>query len=224
MSILCITVLSIQLLIFLVVVLCISSAGGYDDFGERCCLHLHGWSEYCEDSVGLDGEIARKISIQVHKGAGERNRTQKTTVWTYAPATPHLLYILSSSARIVCQRSACHTTTHGWLMSVVESGFCSSAFKRTSLRPSANDTPQYLLMVVPTAVGVSSPSPAEIFRSAAARMKQSSPVVQGHPCFHPAALGPVVGTPGPLGSAPVLGSIGPFASTVRTCWGVRDWF
>jgi hypothetical protein len=35
--------------------------------------------------------------------------------------------------------------------------------------------------------------------------------------FLPAKLGLVVGTPGPWGSAQVLGSIAPFASTVHIC-------
>jgi hypothetical protein len=40
--------------------------------------------------------------------------------------------------------------------------------------------------------------------------------------FLPAKLGPVAGTPGPSGSAQVLGSIAPFASTIRICRDVAN--
>ena len=74
----------------------------------------------------------------------------------------------------------------------------------------------YLLKVIPPAV-FAVPSPTAISRSAAGRRKQPSPVARSDARFLPAKLGLVAGTPGPLGSVQVLGSIAPFASTVRIC-------
>ena len=74
----------------------------------------------------------------------------------------------------------------------------------------------YLLKVIPPAV-FAVPSPTAISRSAAGRRKQPSPVARSDAYFLPAKSGLVAGTPGPSGSAQVLGSIAPFASTVRIC-------
>jgi len=74
----------------------------------------------------------------------------------------------------------------------------------------------YLLKVIPPAVFVV-PSPTAISRSAGGQRKQPSPLTRSDACFPPAKLGQVAGTPGPSGSAQALGSIAPFASTVRIC-------
>jgi hypothetical protein len=79
-----------------------------------------------------------------------------------------------------------------------------------------NSLPLYLSKVVPPFAFLV-PSPTAISRSAAGRTKQPSPVVRSDPCFLPTKLELVVGTPGPSGSARVLGSIAPFASKVRIC-------
>lgn len=74
----------------------------------------------------------------------------------------------------------------------------------------------YLLKVIPPAV-FAVPSPTAISRSVAGRRKQPSPAARSDACSLPAKLGLVAGTPGPSGSAQVLGSIAPFASTIRIC-------
>ena len=74
----------------------------------------------------------------------------------------------------------------------------------------------YLLKVIPPAV-FAVPSPTAISRSAGGRRKQLSPLPRSDACLLPAKLGLVAGTPEPSGSAQVLGSIAPFASTVHIC-------
>lgn len=80
----------------------------------------------------------------------------------------------------------------------------------------AYDLSSYLSKVIPPAVLVV-PSPTAISRSAAGRRKQPSPVARSVARFLPAKLRLVAVKPGPSGSAQVLGSIAPFASTVRIC-------
>jgi hypothetical protein len=58
------TVVTVQIVIFVVVTPCIL-LDGHQHFGGMCCLHVQGQSVYNEESVRLYRQIARKVVTEI---------------------------------------------------------------------------------------------------------------------------------------------------------------